>query len=303
MRRVTALLALAGALIVGASDFVGGLTSRDNPTYRVVAWIQASSLAMTALAVLPIGWVAVSQRDVVAAIVAGLSSSFSFIALYRAFTLGSISVLAPTAAVLSAIIPTVVGWWRGESLSALNVAGLAIGLVAITLVAQDRSARSGKAAKPSEAGAEPQANAKTGKPPTFTIGAFGLAALAGVGFSIFFLALAETSPDAGLWPLVVARLVSVPVVFALAVGFTGTLAVTAGSPRLLLLGGFGEATANLFAMMAYQRGPLAVAAVLSALFPISTVLLARLVLAERLQTIQWAGVGLAMVAIPLVVWP
>ncbi len=283
---MTAVLALTGALIIGASDFAGGYAARRDPAVRVTAWVQALSLLFLALALVPAGWTEVVTRDLVAGVIAGLSGTFSFIALYKSFTLGPISLMAPTAAVLSAIIPTGVGALRGETMSTINVVGVLLSLVAIVLVSQDR----------------------LGVKDTSTLGAipwrgFILAALAGTGFSIFFLALAETQEAAGLWPLVVARLVSVPVVSAVTLVLTGSLLAAKGNPLLLILAGLGEAAANVCAMIAYQRGPLAVAAVLSALFPVSTVLLARSILAERLLPIQSIGVVMALAAIPLVVWP
>jgi drug/metabolite transporter (DMT)-like permease len=283
---MTAVLALTGALIVGASDFAGGFAARRDPAVRVTAWIQAVSLALLTLALLPVGWTDVVTRDIVAGAIAGLSSMFSFIALYKSFTLGPISLMAPTAAVLSAIIPTGVGALRGETMSAVNLAGVVLSVIAIVLVSQDRL------------GVKDSSNLDS-----LPWSGFVLAALAGTGFSIFFLALAETNPDSGLWPLVIARLVSVPVVSLIAVVATGSLVVAKGNPHILALGGLGEALANICALIAYQRGPLSVAAVLSALFPVSTVLLARSILSEHLLPIQSIGVVMALGAIPLVVWP
>lgn len=283
---MTAVLALAGALIVGASDFAGGYAARRDSAVRVTAWIQAASLALLALALVPFGWSEVVDRDLVAGVIAGLSGTFSFVCLYKSFTLGPISLLAPVAAVLSAVIPTLVGIVRGESLSAVNTIGVVVSLAAIVLVSQERSG----------------IGVDRHDTRSLAIG-FGLAALAGTGFSIFFLALAETEQAAGLWPLVVARLVSVPVVSLIALAVSGSLAPARGNARILMLGGLGEAAANVCAMAAYQRGPLSVAAVLSALFPVSTVILARLVFSERLRVQQWSGVFMAVGAIPLVVWP
>ena len=280
---MTALFALAGAMIIGTVDFGGGYASRTNPPVRVAAWIQASSVLITVAALTVIETVDVTSTDVIAGAVAGLSGTFSFIALYTAFQMGQISLLAPIAAILGAVIPTVVGTFRGEPLRAVNIVGIVGGLVAIGLVS--REAR--------QAG-EPRA------PPPF---AFALAFVAGGGFSIFFLALAETSEDAGLWPLLIARFVSIPLVIAVSVLATGGITIAAASRRVVIAAGFGEAIANIFALWSYQRGPLAVAAVLGALFPVSTVLLARVVFREHLGRVQWTGVGVALASVPLVAWP
>ena len=280
---MTALFALLGAAIIGTADFGGGYAARTNPPVRVAAWIQVSSVLITIAALTVIETVEVTSTNVIAGVVAGLSGTFSFIALYTAFQLGQISLLAPIAAILGAIIPTLVGSFRGEPLRAVNIVGIVVGLVAIGLVSQEAR--------------------RVDQPRTTPPLAFGLAFIAGGGFSIFFLALAETSEDAGLWPLLIARFVSIPLVIAVSVVFTGGIAIGAASRRVVVAAGFGEAIANIFALWSYQRGPLAVAAVLGALFPVSTVLLARMVFREHLGRVQWTGVGLALASVPLVAWP
>lgn len=280
---MTAFLALTSALIIGAADFGGGLASRQAPTMRVTAWIQTASLMLVVVAVWFIDAPTVTTTDVVAGVVAGLAGSFSFICLYTAFTMGQISLLAPTTAIVSAVVPTMVGVARGESIGWIQACGIVLALVAIALVTQER-------AEPGDPQATPPA-------------AFGLALIAGVGFSIFFLALAETDSDSGLWPLLVARLTSVPLVGVMALVFTGGLLVNRTVGRICLAAGITEMVANILILWAYQRGPLAVAAVLGAFFPVSTVLLARIVFDEDLRRVQWTGVGLALLSVPLVALP
>ena len=279
---MTAFFALAGALIIGGSDFAGGYASRRTSPFRVALWIQGASGLLIVAAVWFIDAPDVRDVDIGAGVVAGISGTFSFVALYAAFALGQISRLAPVAAVVGAVVPTVVGIFRGESLTALHVAGIVVALVAITLVTQEQEADGGGRTPPA---------------------AFALALTAGLGFSIFFLALAETQEDAGFWPLVVARAVSIPLVALVAIRMSGGIRMPHRMPRVVIPAGFAEAVSNIFALWAYQRGPLAVAAVLGAFYPVSTVLLARLILDERLQRIQWIGVGLALVAVPMIAAP
>ncbi len=248
----------------------------------VALWIQGASGLLIVAAVWFIDAPDVRDVDIGAGVVAGISGTFSFVALYAAFALGQISRLAPVAAVVGAVVPTVVGIFRGESLTALHVAGIVVALVAITLVTQEQEADGGGRTPPA---------------------AFALALTAGLGFSIFFLALAETQEDAGFWPLVVARAVSIPLVALVAIRMSGGIRMPHRMPRVVIPAGFAEAVSNIFALWAYQRGPLAVAAVLGAFYPVSTVLLARLILDERLQRIQWIGVGLALVAVPMIAAP
>jgi drug/metabolite transporter (DMT)-like permease len=264
---VTALLSLVGALIVGASDFGGGVAARRQSPFAVAAWIQAASLGLIVTTVWFIDAPDIRTVDLTAGVVAGLSGTFSFVSLYAAFARGKISLLAPVAASVGAVVPTLVGLARGESLSTINVAGIVVALVAITMVTQERSDKSDENATPPLA--------------------FVLALVAGLGFSVFFLALAETQRDAG--------------VIALTIG--GGITMPRDLRPVVLAAGIAEGISNVFAMWAYQRGPLAVAAVLGAFYPVSTVLLARLVLSEQLRRVQWIGVGLALAAIPLVAVP
>ncbi len=280
---MTAIFALAGALIIGAADYGGGVAARQASPFRVTAWIQASSLVTIALAVWFVDAPSVTSTDISAGVVAGLSGTFSFVALYAAFARGQISVLAPTTAIVGAVVPTVVGVFRGEDMNGAKIVGIAFALVAIALVTRGHGSADGPR--------------KT--PPV----AFGLALLAGSGFSIFFLALAETDANAGLWPLVAARVVSVPVVALMAVVVSGGLVMPRPAWRVALVAGVAEAVANVFALWSYQRGPLAVAAVLGAFFPVSSVVLARIFLHEQLQRIQLVGVGLALVSVPLIAVP
>lgn len=281
---MTAILALIGALVVGGSDFGGGIAARQVSPFRVAAWIQAASLALIASAVWFIEAPEVRSVDIGAGVVAGLAGTFSFVALYAAFSHGQISVLAPVSAVVGAIIPIVVGLSRGESLRAWHVLGIIMAMLAIVLVTRDGT---------------DDASARQSTPPV----GFALALLAGAGFSVFFLALAETHGDAGLWPLLVARLVSVPVVSVIALLASGGVGMHRPLRWIVLVAGCAEGISNVFALWAYQRGPLAVAATMSAFYPVSTVLLAGLVLDERLRRLQWAGVAMALLAVPLVAIP
>ncbi|MGI9622165.1 MAG: EamA family transporter [Acidimicrobiales bacterium] len=279
---MTAILALAGALIVGASDFGGGIVARESSEFRVTAWIQAASLATILTLVWFVDAPAVTGIDITAGVVAGLSGTFSFAALYGAFARGQISRLAPTTAIVGAAIPAVVGAARGDEVGAVQVLGIALALVAIFFVTQDTDSGDGQETPPV---------------------AFALAVLAGLGFSVFFLALAETSEEAGLWPLVVARLVSVPIAIVAALLLTRGLTLSRSGGRIASASGVAEAIANVFALLAFQRGPVPVAAVLSGFYPVSSVLLAAILLGERLQRIQWIGVGLALASVPLIAVP
>jgi drug/metabolite transporter (DMT)-like permease len=129
-----------------------------------------------------------------------------------------------------------------------------------------------------------------------------LSILAGLAFAGFFILLSFTSADAGLWPLLGARVVSVPVLAVLAL-FKGGLRVSRSSLPTVAAAGILDMAANVFVLLAIQRGPLAVASVLASLYPVATVLLARMVLHEHLHGLQRVGVIIALAAVVLVSIP
>src|SRR4029450_6145480 len=123
----------------------------------------------------------------------------------------------------------------------------------------------------------------------------------GVAIGLFFLALARTNAAAGLWPLFAARGVSVTLFGAVALAARMTLRMRPPTLAIALGGGVVDMLANLLYLLASRRGPLTLVVTLTSLYPASTVLLARVVVGERLAARQWAGVACALVAIVTIV--
>jgi drug/metabolite transporter (DMT)-like permease len=131
--------------------------------------------------------------------------------------------------------------------------------------------------------------------------AFTLALLSGIAIGFFFVALARTSADAGLWPLVTARAVSVSLFAVMALLASQSLRLWGGTLGIVVVGGSLDMIANLLYMIATRSGPLSVVVTLASLYPASTVLLARVVLHERLSRRQWIGIVCAMAAVVMIV--
>jgi len=278
---MTAVLALASALIIGGSDFSGGVATRHDSTFRVTAVAQITGGLTAIVFALVVGADELLRADVLGGVAAGLSGTFSFICFYRALSIGVMSVVAPTTAVVGASIPAAVGIARGEDVSALTGFGLVVAVIAIVLVTREGSSDAVDAAASRLA--------------------LGLALTAGLGFSVFFIALAETNDAAGMWPLVIARGVSVPIVCVVALSATGRVIPSIPvSRRLAVLTGVTEMIANALLLVALRRGEVAVASVFGSLYPVSTVLLAWMFLKERVNAAQLAGVALALGALVLV---
>lgn len=276
---MTALFALLSAGLVGGADFLGGLVSRRVPATAVAWGGQTLGLLIGIPVALLWGWDALVARDVLLSLLSGAGVGIGIVCFYAAMAAGMVSLVAPVTAVTGAVIPATVGLVRGERPGSLAVAGIVLALVAVAVVslAPGEHQQAGSAVR-----------------------TVGLALVAGVAFGGFFVVFAEIDEQAGMWPLPLQRITSSLLLLAL-------LLVTAGSPRAIrpvlptiLVIATLEIAATVFVLLAVQRGPLSVASVLASLYPVTTVLLAALVLRERLSRLQLSGVALALVAVVLV---
>jgi uncharacterized membrane protein len=275
------VLALCSALAYGLSDFVGGLLSRRTSAWSVAVVAQTSSAVCTALVALLVAGDP-SAVDYRWAAVAGVGSGMGTGFLYRGFSAGRMSVVAPVSAVGAALVPMLAGTLTGERLTLLVWVGVAAALPGIWLVSSSP-----------EAGPAPGASRSL---------AAGLldGVLAGLGFGWLFAALGQVPDSAGWWPLVLCQAVSVPTVVALAVALGAAWVPHGRAAGLALVAGPLGATATGLFLLATQLGYLTVTGVLSSLYPASTVLLAALVLKERVHRAQGVGLLLCAVAVTCV---
>ena len=278
-RRVTALLALVSAALIGGADFVGGLTSRRHPPLVVAVTAQLLGLAIGIPLALVWGWDEVSTHDVLFSIGSGVCVGLGFACFYTAMGTGTISLVVPLAAVTGATIPVTVGIGGGERPSELALAGIALALVAVAIVSLAPGTESSGAA------------------PARTV---VLSLGAGIAFGAFYVLFAEISEASGVWPVSLQRIGSVAVLGAIALLLRAPLAAGRQVVRPALAIAALEVAATVPLLLALQRGPLSIASVLASLYPVTTVALAALVLRERLSRLQLAGVGLALIAVVLV---
>ena len=275
------LLALASALIWGASDFAGGLASRRAAAQTVVAVSQAAGLVVLVV-LLP--WLGgpTTAGDLALGAAAGAAGGLGLVVFYRAMATGVMSVLAPTTGVCAAAVPVVAGLVLGERIGIATAVGIALALVAVVLVAAEGGLAGLRAVRPAA-----------------LLPALG----AGLLFGLFFVFLHRTHGDAGLTPLVAARATSVVLVTATALAGRAAMRITRPVLPLVLLAGIGDVTANAFYLVATQHGQLAITGVLASLYPASTVVLAQVVLRERLVRTQAAGLVAAVAAVVLIAVP
>jgi drug/metabolite transporter (DMT)-like permease len=280
------ILALGAAVLYGSADFFGGLTARRANTIATVFWSQFVGLVLLALILPFLPAATISSRDWTWGFIAGLTGGIGVALLYRALAVGAMAVVAPTTAVIAAMIPVIFAFVMGERLRPLTLAGVALALVAIALVSRPTSER--------------DADGEKAKPRGFPPG-FGLALLSGVAVGIFFLSLARTAMAAGMWPLIAARFSSIGLFGLIAFFSKRTLRMSRSAATTATAGGALDMAANALYMIAARIGPLSIVVTLASLYPASTVLLARFVLGERLSFVQILGIACALGAVVIIV--
>lgn len=273
------VLALASAAFYGSADFLGGLTAKRADTLAVVVLSQFTGLMLLALMLPFLPAAAVTRSDLLWGAAAGVTGGAGVALLYHALAVGTMSIVSPVTAVCAVAIPVGAALMMGERPMTLATIGFAVAVVAIVLISQSEHDRA-VSERPS---------------------GLGLALAAGVAIGLFFLCLARTGRDAGLWPLLMARLISVPFFALIAVAGRRSFAMPPRVALIVMAGGALDMLANLLYMIATRLGPLSVVVTLASLYPASTVLLARVTLGERLTTPQSIGVVCALAAVVLIV--
>jgi drug/metabolite transporter (DMT)-like permease len=281
------VLALTAATIWGAADFLGGLASRRSAALQVLFVSQAVGLVAMLVAVAFIGGDPTSG-DMAWGVVGGLIGNAGLYGLYRELARGQAGVVAPTTAVSAALTPVVVGLALGEVPGAMTLAGVAIAVIAVGLLAGGEGRH-----------AEPGSNLAA-KVRRALHGGFWIAIASGLGFGAFYVCLAQTSEAAGLWPLVASRGASVVALALLPATWRGLRGPR--KPPLIPAGTAGllDATANSAYVVAVRAGSITWVPVLASLYPASTVLLARVFQKQRLGVLHVVGLALALIAIALV---
>ncbi|GAB4530756.1 MAG: DMT family transporter [Anaerolineae bacterium] len=276
---------LASAASWGSGDFSGGLASRRGSVYSVVIISQLiGGLFLLGLA-LWLGESLPSAYNLILGGVAGVLGVVGLVALYRGLSSGRMGVVAPATAVVAAGIPVLVSLFSVGLPATSQLAGFGMGLAAVWLLSTSGPS-----------------HGKGRGEGAFGTRELGLAATAGLGFGLFFVLIDQVSQSAVLWPLVAARMASIIFLSTLTIARRGWKHPTGGQLPLIALAGIFDTGGNTFFALATRIGRLDIAAVLSSLYPAATVLLAWLVLKERLTPQQWLGVIAALVALVFIAW-
>lgn len=272
---VQAGLSLATAAAWGAADFSGGFASKRAEVFRVVAVAHACGLVM----MLALAWFSGEPMPPASTLwwgaAAGVTGAFGVAALYKGLAIGRMGVIAPVASVLTAVIPVIIGMATEGLPDRLQLAGFALALVSIWLIARP----------------DGELDSHRG---------LGLAILAGVSFGLFLACAKQAGHHGVFWPMTAARVASTALMLIIV-----TFSPRDSRPLLpnlipILIAGVLDSGANALFVAATQHGRLDVAAVLSSLYPASTVVLARVLLKERISGMQGVGIAAALLSVALI---
>ena len=295
------MFALAAAVLYGSADFLGGAASRHSRALSVAALsVPVGALVMLAAAVVSGGQAPTAELGW--AIASGAFGAIGLMVFYAGLAAGPMSVVAPVSALVSTVLPVGVAVASGEHLGLFVYIGAAVCLMATVLVSLERGT---PARTPANAAARTPANPAgsrfLGGHPALRGLAYGI--VCGAMFGIFFVFLRNAGTSGVFWPVFTSRMANAAVVIAVAVlARARPVGRDAGSRVLAAAIGSGvlDASANLCYVLATRAGLFGIAAVLTSLYPGITVLLARVVLRERMQAVQRFGLLLAGVGVVLV---
>ncbi|HEX3925983.1 MAG TPA: DMT family transporter [Streptosporangiaceae bacterium] len=285
------LLALGAALGYGGSDFAAGLATRRASVIRVTLLSAVVNVAVVGVALAVIGANSPGPRAVIWGVVAGLAGELGALTLYLGFRHAAFSVAGPLSAVAAAAFSVLAGLLLGERPTALDLTGIALALPAIV----------GVSVSVSPPAAPSQVAPVAGRPAVARVPAgvfYGL--VAGAGFGLLFIGLNQAGDASGLWPVFSGQAAALAAMVVIAAMTRDLRLPERRSAWLAALTGATGGPATIAYFLATQRGLLAIAAVITSLYPAITIVLARVLLGERLTVIRLAGLSLAAASVALI---
>jgi drug/metabolite transporter (DMT)-like permease len=270
------LFGIASSLSWGAGDFAGGLSSRKVGAYRAVLYADFFGLLILAVAAFFYREAFPSTSGFVNSLLGGALGSFGLLILYYSLTIGQMSIAAPVSALFAALLPVIYGTMTEGLPSMIQFVGFALALAAVWLISQG-----------------------DGGFHVIKLSDLKFPILAGIGFGCYFIFIHEAAgePDALLWPMIISRLAGTVMLFFIVLARRESFPVPRDVWGVVLVNAVLDLGGNFFYILASKAGRLDIAAILSSLYPGATVMLAWLMLKERISRMQVIGIILAFVAI------
>jgi drug/metabolite transporter (DMT)-like permease len=270
------------ALAYGSGDFLGGISAKTVPTVMVLLVSQAVGLAVALVLVLALLDAPPAAHVFVLSAAAGVVGIGALALLFRGLALGRMSVVAPLSAIGGGVLPVAWGLIRGERPSALAFTGVMLALVAVVIVGRGAEQDPARAVSPRWE--------------------LMLGGGAGFGFGIVFILLSEaaTTSGSGMWPVFIARCASVPLLAAIGSALGGLRRIDRANLAPIVGAGLFDVGANALILVAVRRGLISLVAPVASLYPATTVVLARLVLRERIGRRRLSGLALGVAGLALI---
>jgi drug/metabolite transporter (DMT)-like permease len=275
---ISILYGLSSAFMWGAADFCGGLASRKARAYQAVLFGEAAGLVALLVALALSGEIWFGWSDWLLCAIAGSMGVLGLLMFFQAITRGLMSVAAPVSALMAAILPVIVGSFEDGFPGWLTLAGFTLALASIWFISQ------------------PDGGPKSLR---LRLADLSLPLIAGISFGVYLILFHHGSQHALFWPMVSSRSAGVLTMIIYTLVTRQAFLPAKSVWPLIILNGIMDVSGNGLYILAGQTGRMDVAAVLASLYPASTVLLAGLLLHERLNRLQFVGIMAALVAIVL----
>jgi drug/metabolite transporter (DMT)-like permease len=268
--------AISSAAVWGSGDFSGGQAARKSHQYQVLVLAALSGMVVLTLAAIIRGEGLPSGRSIFWAAMAGSAGALGMAALYKALSMGHTASVAPTSAITCAALPVLFGLLTAGLPTLTQLVGFGIAFIGIWLVSRS-----------------PSAGEKTFKEGMI------LSFLSGIGFGGFFIFIAQVEKGQVFIPVLVARTITLFIALIM-LGVKRLPVPGLNSNPIALLAGTLDTGGNVFYLLATQFTRLDIAALLSSFYPATTVILASIILNERVSRLQWIGITFCLVSLALI---
>lgn len=272
------LLGLLAALGFGGGDYLGGHASKRTSTATVLLVVQTVGIVISVGIIAVHGAPSLTLRDTLVSLGAGVTGVTGLAFLFRGLAVGVMGVVAPTSAVLASTMPVAWGLFQGERPTRVAGVGVVLAVVAVALIAGPRA---------------PDDVESRRKPLLLAFGA-------GVSFGVAVIMFSEAAQAAGFWPLVIGRAAAISGLVVAVVALGSGFRPEPGDGSTATWSGVLDVTGNAALLVGFRRGLTSLVAPIAALYPATTVILARVLLKERMRPVQVTGLALALVGLVLI---